>query len=322
MASSFGTVAIPQHYQDEHVELDALLPHLARRIFFDERNLPASFPSDVAGVVVDLIRYGKQELDRFPGLRVLSFAGTGVGDWVDIPEATRRGIAVCNVPDWGNDSIAEYTFALLLSVAKVLKPADRMAHESVWREEEITNLELRGLTIGLVGLGNIGQRVAEIAEGFGLKVLCTTKNPDRPRSMRARVEFVSLDELLPRSHILSLHSKLTDETRHLIGARELDLLPDGAIVINTARGAVIDTDALVAALRSGKLWGAGLDVFEQEPLPPGHPLLELDNVVLSPHVAGQSASARRKRYATSVSNVDAFAVGSPTNVMNPEVLGR
>jgi D-3-phosphoglycerate dehydrogenase len=320
MASDFGTVAIPQHFQGEGLDFDALLPHVPRRIIFDERNPPASFPPALAGLVGDLVAYRAPQLDRLPELRVVSFAATGVSDWVDMPHATRRGIAVCNVPDWGNDSIAEYTFALLLSVAKVLKQADRMAHQSVWREEEINGLELRGKTIGLVGLGNIGQRVAEIAHAFGLTVLCFTRTPHRPRSMQAAVEFVPLDELLRRSDILSLHAKLTDETRHLIGARELALLPDGAILVNTARGAVVDTDALVAALRSGKLWGAGLDVFEAEPLPDDHPLRELDNVVLSPHVAGQTDSARRKRFAGAVANVDAFAAGHPTNVLNPEVL--
>jgi D-3-phosphoglycerate dehydrogenase len=321
MASDFGTVAIPLHFQEAGLDLDALLPHVPRRTIFDERNPPTSFPPDLTGLAGDLVPYRAQQLDRFPDLRVVSFAATGVADWVDVPHATGRGIAVCNVPDWGNDSIAEYTFALLLSVAKVLKQADAMAHESVWREEEIDGLELRGKTMGLVGLGNIGQRVAEIAHAFGLSVLCYTRNPDRPRATPAAVEFVPLDELLRRSHILSLHTKLTDETRHLIGARELALLPDGAILVNTARGAVVDTDALVAALRSGKLWGAGLDVFESEPLPHDHPLHKLDNVVLSPHVAGQTESARRKRFAGAVANLDAFAVGRPTNVLNPEVLG-
>jgi phosphoglycerate dehydrogenase-like enzyme len=320
MASEFGTVAIPLHIQQEGLDLDALLPGLTQRVSIDERNPPTAVQPAVTGLVGDLMKYRADVLDRFPNVRVISFAATGIGDWVDVPEATRRGIAVCNVPGWGNDSIAEYTFALLLSVAKRLPQADAMARDTVWREEEITNLELRGLTIGLLGLGNIGERVAEIADAFGLTVLCYTRTPERQRTLRANVEFVPLDELLRRSNILSLHTKLTDETRHLIGARELDLLPDGAILVNTARGAVLDTDALVAALKRGKLWGAGLDVFEDEPLPAGHPLRELDNVVLSPHVAGQSDTARRKRMAICISNIAAFAAGTPANVVNPEVL--
>jgi phosphoglycerate dehydrogenase-like enzyme len=259
-------------------------------------------------------------LDRFPGLRVVSFAGTGVSDWVDVPHATRRGIAVCNVPDYGNDSIAEFTFLLLLAVARKLRAAHAMALGTDWREEALRGIELRGLTLGLVGLGNIGQRVAEIAEGFGMRVLCATRTPQRQRNTRAQMEFVPLDELLRRSNVLSLHVKLADETRGMIGARELDLLPPNAILINTARGPVVDTDALVAALRSGKLFGAGMDVFDEEPLPAEHPLKQLENVVLTPHVAGQTDAAKRKLYAGTVGNIDAFARGEPSNVVNPEVL--
>ncbi len=316
------SVAIPSHYQQEDIDLDALLPHVPRRTFHDERALQPGWTSDATGVITDYLRVTAAVLDQFPRLRVLSFAGTGVGDWVDVPYATRRGIAVCNVPDWGSQSIAEFTFGLLLAVARKIVPADRMARSPVWREEELRGLELRGMTMGLVGLGAIGQRVAELAEALGLRVLCTTRRPEAPRATTARVEFVPLDELLRRSNILSLHCALTDETRGLIGARELALLPPGAILLNTARGPIVDTDALVEALRSGRLWGAGLDVFDQEPLPQGHPLQQLDNVVLAPHIAGQTATARRRLYATSVSNIDAFAAGNPVNVVNPDVLKR
>ncbi len=323
MASDFGTLAIPRHFQDEDVNLDALLPHVPNRSFHDERSLPASWPAEVHGIITDYLRVRDETFDLMPGVRVLSFAGTGVSDWIDVPAATRRGIAVCNVPDWGNDSIAEFTFGLILAVAKKLLPSHAMALQTVWPEEELRSLELRGMTIGLVGLGNIGLLVAEIAQGFGLTVLAYTQNPGRPRrATSARVEFVALDELLRRSNILSLHCKLTDETRGLIGARELALLPPRAILVNTARGPVVDTAALVAALKSGTVWGAGLDVFDQEPLPEQHPLKGLPNVVLAPHVAGQTDTARRKLYASTVSNIDAFVAGNPVNFVNPEVLRR
>jgi phosphoglycerate dehydrogenase-like enzyme len=318
--ADFGSVSVPDHFPDQGIDVDALMPNVPRRAWHSERNFPERFPDDTAGIVVDLIRFPAELMDRIPGLKLLSFAGTGVSDWVDVPYATQRGITVCNVPDWGNDSIAEFTFALLLAVAKKLFPSHAMAMTEDWREEEVTSLEIRGMTMGLVGLGNIGQRVAELAHGFGLRVLCYTANPNRPRTLSTPVEFVGLDDLLRQSNILSLHTKLTPETQHLIGKREIGLLPDGAIVVNTARGKVIDTDALVEALRSGKLFGAGLDVFEEEPLPNDHPLKKLDNVVLAPHVAGQTDTARKKRQGTSASNVDAFITGNPRNVVNPEVL--
>jgi len=322
MSADFGTVIVPAHYrEDPRLDFDALLPHLRTRIFHDEWNLPAAWPAETTGLVADVMITTAKVIDRLPNLKVISFAGTGVWDRVDVPYATTRGIAVCNVPNWGNDTIAEFTFALLLAVARKLLTADAVARRSQWKVQECYGLQLHGKTIGLIGLGNIGQRVAEIAESFGLTVLCYTQHPDALRKTKARVAFVSLDELLERSQFLSLHAGLNDRTRGMIGARELNLLPPGAILINTARGALVDTDALVAALKSGRLRGAGLDVFDQEPLPEHHPLKELKNVVLTPHAAGLTDTAAYNLFARSLANMDAFAAGDPVNVVNPEVLG-
>jgi len=322
MSVDFGMVTIPAHYrQIPKMDFDALLPHLRTRIFHDEWNVPETWPAEITALVNDVMYATPTLIDRLPNLKVISFAGTGVWDRVDVAYATRRGIAVCNVPGWGNDTIAEFTFALLLALARKLFAADAVARRPEWKVEECYGLQLRGKTIGLIGLGNVGQRVAEIAEGFGLRVLCYTRRPDAPRRTGARVEFVPLDELLRRSDVLSLHALLTDETRGMIGARELNLLPEGAIVINTARGPLLDTDALVAALKSGRLGGAGLDVFDHEPLPEHHPLKELDNVILTPHAAGLTDTAAYNLFARSLANADAFAAGDPINVVNPEALG-
>ena len=322
MSVDFGMVTIPAHYrQIPKMDFDALLPHLRMRIFHDEWNVPETWPGEITALVNDVMYATPTLIDRLPNLKVISFAGTGVWDRVDVAYATRRGIAVCNVPGWGNDTIAEFTFALLLALARKLFAADAVARRPEWKVEECYGVQLRGKTIGLIGLGNVGQRVAEIAEGFGLRVLCYTRRPDAPRRTGARVEFVPLDELLRRSDVLSLHALLTDETRGMIGARELNLLPEGAIVINTARGPLLDTDALVAALKSGRLGGAGLDVFDHEPLPEHHPLKELDNVILTPHAAGLTDTAAYNLFARSLANADAFAAGDPINVVNPEALG-
>jgi D-3-phosphoglycerate dehydrogenase / 2-oxoglutarate reductase len=321
MSADFGTVSIAAHYrQIPNMDFEALLPHLPNRIFHDEWNVPETWPAGVTVLVNDVMYATPALIDRLPNLKVISFAGTGVWDRVDVAYATRRGVAVCNVSGWGNDSIAEFTFTLLLALAKKLFTADAVARRAEWQVKECYGLQLHGKTIGLIGLGNIGQRVAEIAEGFGLRVLCYTRRPHAPRRIKVRVEFVPLDELLRRSDFLSLHALLTDETRGMIGARELDLLPEGAIVINTARGPLIDTDALVAALKRGRLRGAGLDVFHHEPLPERHPLKELDNVILSPHASGLTDTAAYNLFARSLSNADAFAAGDPVNVVNPEVL--
>jgi D-3-phosphoglycerate dehydrogenase / 2-oxoglutarate reductase len=321
MSADFGSVTIPAHYkQIPKLDFDALLPHLPKRTFHDEWNVPQAWPAETAALVNDVMYATAALIDGLPNLKVISFAGTGVWDRVDVAHATKRGIAVCNVPGWGNDSIAEFTFALLLALARKLFTADAVARRPEWKVEDCYGLQLQGKTIGLIGLGNVGQRVAEIAEGFGLRVLCYTRHPEAPRRTQAKVEFVPLDELLRRSDILSLHALLTDETRGMIGARQLDLLPQGAIVINTARGPLIDTAALGAALKQGRLWGAALDVFDHEPLPEHHPLKDLDNVILAPHAAGLTDTAAYNLFSRSLSNADAFAAGDPVNIVNPEVL--
>ena len=219
MSVDFGTVTIPAHYrQIPKMDFDALLPHLRTRIFHDEWNVPETWPGEITALVNDVMYATPTLIDRLPNLKVISFAGTGVWDRVDVAYATRRGIAVCNVPGWGNDTIAEFTFALLLALARKLFAADAVARRPEWKVEECYGVQLRGKTIGLIGLGNVGQRVAEIAEGFGLRVLCYTRRPDAARRTGARVEFVPLDELLRRSDVLSLHALLTDETRGMIYA--------------------------------------------------------------------------------------------------------
>jgi D-3-phosphoglycerate dehydrogenase len=321
MSADFGSVTIPAHYkQIPNLDFNALLPHLPRRTFHDEWNVAEAWPAETAALVNDVMYATAALIDRLPNLKVISFAGTGVWDRVDVAHATKRGIAVCNVPGWGNDSIAEFTFALLLALARKLFTADAVARRPEWKVEGCYGLQLHGKTIGLIGLGNVGQRVAEIAEGFGLRVLCYTRHPEAPRRTKASVEFVPLDELLRRSDILTLHALLTDETRGMIGVRQLDMLPQGAIVINTARGPLIDTAALVAALKQGRLWGAALDVFDHEPLPEHHPLKDLDNVILAPHAAGLTDTAAYNLFSRSLSNADAFAAGDPVNIVNPEVL--
>ena len=321
MSADFGSVTIPAHYkQIPNLDFNALLPHLPRRTFHDEWNVAEAWPAETAALVNDVMYATAALIDRLPNLKVISFAGTGVWDRVDVAHATKRGIAVCNVPGWGNDSIAEFTFALLLALARKLFTADAVARRPEWKVEGCYGLQLHGKTIGLIGLGNVGQRVAEIAEGFGLRVLCYTRHPEAPRRTKVSVEFVPLDELLRRSDILTLHALLTDETRGMIGVRQLDMLPQGAIVINTARGPLIDTAALVAALKQGRLWGAALDVFDHEPLPEHHPLKDLDNVILAPHAAGLTDTAAYNLFSRSLSNADAFAAGDPVNIVNPEVL--
>jgi D-3-phosphoglycerate dehydrogenase len=242
--------------------------------------------------------------DACPKLRLLSVWGTGT-DHVDLAAARQRGIAVTNTPGVSAISIAEHTLALLLSVARRIPQVDAATRAGGWPRGK--SVELRGKTCGVVGLGAIGREFARIAAGFGMRVIGWTMHP---RALPG-VEMVELDELYRTSDVVSLHLRLSEETRGFIGSRELGLMKPGAILINTARGAIVDEGAMLAALSNGHLLGAGLDVFATEPLPAAHPLTELTNVVITPHCAGVTPEALEAGLRMSVENIWAFLDGRP-----------
>ena len=222
-------------------------------------------------------------MDAAPGLRVVARHGVGVDD-VDVAEAQRRGIVVTRAPGSNTQAVAEHTMALLLALAKDLPLLSAQVAGGAWRKAETKVRDVAGLRLGLVGCGAIGQAVARLAAAFGMSVAAydPAALPDK-----VGIEAVaSLHALLVRSDVLSLHVPLLPTTRHLIGAAELAALPRGAIVLNTARGGLIDEAALLAALEAGHLAGAGLDVFEDEPPPGDHPLRRHPRVICTPHVAG------------------------------------
>ncbi len=221
-------------------------------------------------------------MDAAPGLRVIARHGVGVDD-VDIAEAQRRGIVVTRAPASNTQAVAEHTVALLLALAKDLPLLSSQVAGGAWRRAETKVRDVAGLRLGLVGCGAIGQAVARLATAFGMVV--AAYDPGKPDSSGI-ARLATLQELLARSDVLSLHLPLLPATRHLIGAAELAALPSGAIVLNTARGGLLDEAALHAALEAGRLAGAGLDVFENEPPPDDHPLRRHPRVICTPHVAG------------------------------------
>jgi len=217
-----------------------------------------------------------------PGLRVIARHGVGVDD-VDVAEAQRRGILVTRAPGSNTQAVAEHTLAFLLALAKSLPMLSAQVAGGVWRGAETKVRDVAGLRLGLVGCGAIGQAVAGLAAPFGIVVAAfDPAAPDSPGVLR----IATLHELLVRSDVLSLHLPLQPATRHLIGATELAALPGGAMVLNTARGGLIDEAALHAALEAGHLAGAALDVFEDEPPSESHPLRRHPRVICTPHVAG------------------------------------
>lgn len=225
--------------------------------------------------------------------RLVGIVRTGIGlDTVDIPGATRHGVCVAHVPDFCYDEVADTAMALLLAVARKIVLADRHVRGGRWVPGALLPMHtLRGRTLGLVGFGHIARKVAERGRAFGLRLIAVDPYVDAAVMERQGAEKVTLDDLLGRADIISLHTPLTEETRGLIDARAFERVKPGAVLINTSRGAVVDQAALIAALRIGWLAGAGLDVQDPEPPAPDNPLLRMDNVVLTPHYASTTVEA-------------------------------
>jgi D-3-phosphoglycerate dehydrogenase len=245
------------------------------------------------GVVVRSGTRLTAELLEDPGrLRAVVRAGVGV-DNIDVAAATRRGIVVMNTPGGNTVSTAEHTITLLLALARHVPAADASVRQGKWERGKFLGTQLAGKTLGVIGLGRIGREVARRAAGLDMKVVGFDPFLAPERAAQLGIESVAgLDQLLPRCDFLTVHTPLTDETRDLIGARELALLPRGARVLNCARGGILNEEALAAALRSGQVAGAALDVFVQEPPPAEHPLLKAPNVLVTPHLGAATVEAQ------------------------------
>ena len=254
-------------------------------------------------------------LDQCPNLKIVSFMGVGASDRIDLNHAWAKGIVVCNTPHYGDHAVAELGFAILLALTQRVTRADRSVRESRWEQNELEGVGLLGKTMGVVGLGGSGARMAAFANAFGMRVLATTARPSPQRADEHHVEFVPLDDLLSRSDVVSVHVALTERTRHMIGQEQLALMKPAAFLVNMARAEVVDTGALARALRDGRIAGAAVDVWDEEPPPPGHPLLGLENTVLTPHLGWNADTAKWRMLEIAVENVRAFFAGSPQNVL-------
>ncbi|HJU88460.1 MAG TPA: phosphoglycerate dehydrogenase [Gemmatimonadaceae bacterium] len=250
----------------------------------------------IAGADAVLVRSAtkitKESLERAERLKVIGRAGVGV-DTIDVDAATARGIAVLTAPSGNTISAAELTFALLLALVRRVAAADRSMKSGEWDKKSFSGTELYGKTLGLVGAGRIGSEVAKRARAFGMRVLCYDPYVTEERAQTLEVELVSLDDLVARSDVVTLHIPLTDATTGLLSEERLRRMRKGAMVVNAARGGLIDEPALVRLLEQKHLGGAALDVFEQEPLPADHPLRRIPTVVLTPHLGASTAEAQQ-----------------------------
>lgn len=273
-----------------------------------------------SAVVLGWAYIGERVLAACPHVQLISFTGSGVGSFVDLEAATRRGVTVSNTPHYGDDTVAEHTLGLLLALARRIPALHQDLRRGRW-QPGAPGRELHGKTLGILGLGAIGSRVARWGMALGMRVVAWTAHPSPERAEAHRVSFVSLEELAAASDVVSVHLPLTPTTRRLIDSEFLSWMRPDAMLLNTSRGEIVDTAALLEALRSGRLAGAALDVFEEEPLPGEHPLLGLDNVVLTPHVGFYTREATARMLRMALDNVLAFLQGRPQHVVNQEVLG-
>src|SRR6516162_8825154 len=249
---------------------------------------PSDLPRLLAGygICLDDHSYMPTEfVARCEGLKHVVFLGTGASSYMDVAALNGLGVQVHTIKGYGDTAVAEHTVALIFACCRVLARMDRAVRRGVW--DPLESMQLNGKMLGLIGLGGIGREVARIARGIGMEVIAWNRTP-RPE---AGVALVDLETLLARADVVSLHLALNDETRGLIGVKELARTKPGVILVNTARAALIDESALIAALESGHIRHAGLDVFHAEPLSPEHPLARLENATLTSHAAFRTFEA-------------------------------
>lgn len=306
------------------------LARLARHCQLDTWESASPVPADILrerlqgcdGLLCLLTnRIDQALLGGCPALRMVSSMSVGV-DHVDVAALTSRGIPLGNTPGVLVDTTADLTFALLLAAARRIPEADgfvragRWDPASPWHPEMFVGRDLAGATLGIVGLGAIGQAVARRAAGFGLRVI----GWNRTRRDVEGVESVSFDELLATSDFLSVNVALTGDTRNLLDRAAIARMKPGAVLVNTARGGIVDEQALADALREGRLFAAGVDVFSREPVEADNPLLTLPNVVLAPHIGSASQRTRERMAALAADNLIAAIAGDPMpHCVNPEV---
>jgi phosphoglycerate dehydrogenase-like enzyme len=267
--------------------------------------------ADVA-LTLNASNFTREVISKCPALRHIIVFGIGV-DHVDLEACRELGITVSNTPAYSAAIVAEKAIALALAVAHRIPQLDRAVRCGKWPQEVVG--QLQGKILGVVGVGPIGQRVAELGKALGMEVIAWTLNPSPQRALEYRVTFVSLEELSASADVISLQLPLTSLSLDLIGSQQLGLMKSSTILVNVGRGAVVDEEALVGALENGRIGGAGLDVFSTEPLPPDHPFRHLDNVVLSPHNAANTSEANRTGLAMAIQNIRDWQKGDPKHLV-------
>ena len=305
----------PQIQESPHLE--RLKPYGDIVVYTDRPETPAeqirrAADADILINSRGLVKWPAELLRQLPKLKLISLCSIGT-DMIGLDEAKKRGITVCNQPGRTAPVVAEHGFGLMFALAK--RAAFLTASMKAGGWPRMDNIYLQRKTLGIIGTGHIGAEMARLGGAIGMNVIAWTYHPSATRAQELGVQFVSLDELLRTADVVSLHVRLTEESQHLIGERELSLMKPDALLINVARGGVIDTDALIDALNSGHLGGAAIDVYDQEPIPANHPLLECEQIILTPHCADMTPEGVELLNEGAVDNIIAFLEGTPKNVV-------
>ena len=306
--------------------------------FFDEKlsldNIDLAKEAEIISVFTDS-QITEEVLLKLPKLKMIATRSTGF-DHINIEIAKKRKVAVCNIPTYGENTVAEHTFALILDLSRNIYKSVKRVKESGFQADGFRGFDLKGKTLGVVGLGHIGMHVARIAKGFDMNVLGFDVNQDKKLAKKLGFSYVSFEDLLKKSDIITLHVPYNKYTHHLINSANIHLIKKGAYIVNTARGGVVETSALVSALESGLLAGAGLDVLEGEcdikeeseiltkgfdakcdmrTMLQNHILMERDNVIVTPHNAFNSKEAIQRILETTVLNIHSFIIRRPINLV-------
>ncbi len=259
------------------------------------------------------LEWRDDSFELLPDLRFISVCGIGT-DSIDLIAARERGITVSNIPGKTAPVVAEHAFGLMFAAAKRAAWYTEMTRQGQWVKQD--GMFLSDKTVGIVGTGNIGAEMARMCNAFGMNVIAYTFNPSDERAERLGVRFVELEELMAESDVITIHTKLTPDSEKMIGAHEIGLMKPDAILVNVARGPIVDEAALVDALNEGRISGAALDVFENEPIPEDSPILKCEQVVLTPHIADMTPEGLDLLNQGVVENTLAYLNGSPINIVN------
>ena len=267
-------------------------------------------------VVLDYSEMDAEVLRACPRLRFVSFLGIGYNSCIDVAEATRRGIAVAYTPDYGATSVAEHALAMILALTRHIGPAFVSVREGRWEPGRFTGMELRGKTLGIVGLGPIGTEMARLGAGLGMRLVGWTRHASPQRAVHG-LTLVALEELFATADVVTLHLAYTPESQGLVTRALLERMKPGAWFVNTARAKLVDNAALVELLRAGRIRGAALDVHETEPIPPGDYVFRtLPNVLITPHIGYNTREASANMLRIAIETVQAFARGERLHVVN------